>query len=56
MIQILLLVVFVSDFQVFVFYYVLLSVIPTPWTDMMLDGGCKVPLNTDKVEDGAISN
>ena len=32
-----LLVVFVSDFQVFAFYYVLSSVIPTPWTHMVLD-------------------
>ena len=33
----LLLVFFVSDFQVFAFYHVLLSVIPTPWTHMVLD-------------------
>ena len=30
-------VVFVSDLQVFAFYHVLLSVIPTPWTYMVLD-------------------
>ena len=30
-------VVFVSDFQVFAFYHVLSSVIPTPWTHMVLD-------------------
>ena len=28
---------FVSDFQVFAFYHVLLGVIPTPWTHMVLD-------------------
>ena len=33
----LLVVVFVSDFQVFAFYHVLLSVIPTTWTHMVLD-------------------
>ena len=33
----LLLVVFVTDFQDFTLYHVLLSVIPTPWTHMVLD-------------------
>ena len=28
---------FVSDFQVFAFYHVLSSVIPTPWTHMVVD-------------------
>ena len=40
--HLLLLVVFVYDFQVFSFYHVLSSVIPTPWAHMVCWMSCPV--------------